>query len=112
MAKSERILDDVPELLVQDEQKKIHNFRRKDCIFAANFNPTQSFTDYGFAAPAGHWIDILSTDGVDFDGFGRLENDEHFTVPQKNPNGNGKYEDSLFLYLPSRCLIVLKKVTK
>ena len=112
MAKSERILDDVPELLVQDEQKKILIFRRKDCIFAANFNPTQSFTDYGFAAPAGHWIDILSTDGADFDGFGRLENDEHFTVPKKNPNGNGKYEDSLFLYLPSRCLIVLKKVTK
>ena len=109
MAKSEGILDEAPELLVQDEQKKILIFRRKNCIFAANFNPTESFVDYGFAAPQGKWVDILTTDEPEFDGFGRLSHDAHFTVPQKNANGNDRYDDTLYLYLPSRCAVVLEK---
>ena len=111
MARAESILDDAPELFVQDEQKKILIFKRKNCIFALNFNPTSSFADYGFAAPAGKYEVILNTDENEFDGFSRLKTGEvHFSMSSKSENGNGKYKDSLSLYLPSRTAIVLKKI--
>ncbi len=108
MAKSERIFESKPELLVQDEEKKILIFRRNNCIFAANFNPVASFADYGFSAPAGKWVDILTTDAPEFDGFGRTGGDEHLTIPLKNANGSDRYSDTLYLYLPSRCAVVLR----
>ena len=52
LGKSEGILEERPELLVQDEEKKILVFKRINCIFAFNFNPCLSFSDYGFSAPA------------------------------------------------------------
>lgn len=39
-----------PELLRADEEKKILIFRRKNLIFALNFNPVESFADYAFPA--------------------------------------------------------------
>jgi len=111
LARQESILDEVPELFVQDEEKKILIFKRKNCIFALNFNPTASFADYGFAAPAGKYEVVLNTDENEFDGFSRLKNGEvHFSVPVSSENGNGRYDESLYLYLPSRCAVVLKKI--
>ena len=111
LAQQEGILDEKPELFVQDEEKKILIFKRKSCIFALNFNPTASFADYGFAAPAGKYEGVMNTDENEFDGFSRLKTgEEHFSVPVKSENGNGKYEHSLSLYLPSRCAVVLKKI--
>lgn len=108
---SEGLLEAPPELLVQDEEKKIVIFKRINCIFALNFNPSSSFSDYGFAAPAGKYKAVLDSDQAEFDGFSRLKTGEtHLTVPQKSPNGNGKYDSTLFLYLPSRCAVVLEKV--
>lgn len=104
------VLETAPELLVQDEQKKILIFQRNNYIFALNFNPTSSFADYGFAAPAGKYEAVLNTDENEFDGFSRLKAGEvHFSVPEKCKNGNGKYDATLFLYLPSRCAVVLEK---
>ncbi len=111
LALQEDILDAKPELFVQDEEKKILIFQRKNCIFALNFNPVASFADYSFAAPAGKYEVILNSDENEFDGFSRLKTgDAHFSVPVKSENGNGKYDDSLSLYLPSRCAVVLKKM--
>ena len=111
LARQEAILDEAPELFVQDEEKKILIFKRNNCIFALNFNPTASFVDYGFAVPAGKYEALLNTDENEFDGFSRLKTGEvHFSVPVKSENGSGKYKDSLSLYLPSRTAVVLKKV--
>ena len=111
LVREESVLDEKPELFVQDEEKKILIFKRKDCIFALNFNPTASFADYGFAAPAGKYEAVLNTDENEFDGFSRLKTGEvHFSVPEKNENGNGKYDSSLSLYLPARTAVVLKKL--
>ena len=111
LAQQETVLDEAPELFVQDEEKKILIFKRKNCIFALNFNPTASFTDYGFAAPAGKYEVVLNTDENEFDGFSRIKTGEvHFSMPSKSENGNGKYEDSLSLYLPNRTAVVLKKI--
>ena len=111
LARQEAVLDERPELFVQDEEKKILIFKRKNCIFALNFNPTASFVDYGFSAPAGKYEVVLNSDESEFDGFSRVKTGEvHFSVPVKNENGNGKYSDSLSLYLPNRCAVVLKKL--
>ena len=111
MAHQEAILDEKPELFVQDEEKKILIFKRNNCIFALNFNPTESFADYGFAAPAGKYESVLNTDEDEFDGFSRLKTGEvHFSVSERSENGNGKYDETLFLYLPSRSAVVLKKI--
>ena len=109
-AKKERLLYGAPELLVQDEMKKILIFRRLNCIFAFNFNPFSSFTDYGFGAPEGLYSVALDTDRADFNGFSRVRNgEEHVAVPERSENGNGRYDHTLYLYLPSRCAVVLKK---
>ncbi len=111
LARQEAILDEKPELFVQDEEKKILIFKRKNCIFALNFNPVASFADYAFAAPAGKYEVILNSDENEFDGFSRLKTGEvHFSVSVQSENGNGKYDESLSLYLPSRCAVVLKKI--
>lgn len=111
LCRKDNLLSERPELLVQDEEKKILIFKRINYIFALNFNPSASFTDYCFAAPAGKYVSVLDTDEKKFDGFSRLNDGEtHFTVHSRSKNGNGRYEDSLSLYLPSRCALVLKKV--
>ncbi|MBR7004092.1 MAG: alpha amylase C-terminal domain-containing protein [Bacteroidales bacterium] len=86
-----------PELLRADEEKKILIFGRKNLIFALNFNPVESYVNYGFEAPAGKYVKVLDSDAAEFDGFSRMDNDgEHFTV-----------DGQLRLYLPSRCALVL-----
>ncbi len=100
LLRRERVLFERPELLVQDEEKKILIFRRKNCIFALNFSPSLSVSDYGFRAPDGEWTQVLDTDQVRFDGFGRLsEGERHVSV-----------DGQLYLYLPARCALVLKKI--
>lgn len=54
---------------------------RKDLIFVFNFNPKQSFTDYGFLVPAGTYEVILNTDNPDYGGNGLTDDTiKHFTI--------------------------------
>lgn len=109
--KSQRVLEERPVLLTADEEKKILIFIRNNCIFALNFNPTQSFLDYGFAAPEGEWQLALNSDDPRYNGFGRLSGVEsHIAKAEKSPNGNQDFDHSLYLYLPGRCALVFKKV--
>ena len=109
--KKEKLLSATPELLTADEEKKILIFRRENCIFALNFNPQGSFQDYGFAAPEGEYEMAFSSDDPRFGGFGRLEGPQrHVSVAERCPNGNQAYDHTLYLYLPCRCAIVLKKI--
>ena len=100
LIRKERSLFAKPELMVQDEQKKVLIFKRGNCIFAFNFNPSESFAGYGFKAPEGEWADVMDSDEAAFDGFSRIKTGEHhFTAGGQ-----------LYLYLPSRTAIVLKKL--
>ena len=111
LAAREGLLEAAPEALVIDHEKKVLIFKRRDCIFAANFNPTESFSDYGFAAPAGKYELALDTDEADYDGFSRIKKGEsHLALAQKCPNGPQEYDSTLFLYLPARTMQVLRKV--
>ena len=111
LIREENLLAERPVLLVADEQKKILVFLRKNCIFALNFSPTGSFTDYGFSAPAGNYVNVLDSDRKEFNGFGRLqEGEKHIAVRERCPNGNQAYDHTLKVYLPARTAIVLKQV--
>ncbi len=111
LVKEERILDERPELLVADEQKKILIFRRKNCIFALNFSPTGSFANYGFSCPEGEYENVLDSDEQIFGGFARLKKGEkHVAMPGKCPNGNQAYNHTMKVYLPARTAMVLKQV--
>lgn len=56
-------------------------YMRKDLIFVFNFNPKQSFTDYGFLVPAGTYEVILNTDNPDYGGNGLTDDTiKHFTI--------------------------------
>ena len=99
LLRGEKALFKAPELLRADEEKKVLIFLRKNCIFALNFNPSESYQNYGFPAPEGEWEMVMNSDEARFGGFSRLGASEiHATVGKE-----------LFLYLPSRCAIVLKK---
>ena len=105
-----RLLSEKPVLLTADEQKGILVFLRKNCIFALNFNPTSSFGDYGFSAPSGTYRLVFSTDDAAYNGQGRLSPAEkHFSLDGRCPNGNQEFDHTLYLYLPSRCAVVLEK---
>ena len=111
LIRDQRVLFDRPELLVQDEEKKILIFMRKNCIFALNFSATGSFADYGFAVPAGEYVHVLDSDEARFGGFSRLVvGEHHIAIPERCPNGNQAYDHTLRLYLPARCAVVLKKL--
>ncbi|MBQ9185783.1 MAG: alpha amylase C-terminal domain-containing protein [Bacteroidales bacterium] len=105
------LLADAPELLRADEQKNVLIFRRGDYIFAFNFNPAGSYSDYGFPAPGGTWELVLSSDDAAFDGFGRINpGEKHISIAEPAPDAHKGAQCTLKLYLPSRCCFVLRKV--
>lgn len=96
--REENLLDSKPELIVADEEKKVLIFRRKNFIFAFDFNPSESFFGYAFDAPAGEWKLELDSDEKRYDGFERLKEGELH-----------KSDGKLTAYLTSRCALVFHK---
>ena len=96
--REENLLDSKPELIVSDEEKKVLIFRRKNFIFAFDFNPSESFFGYAFDAPAGEWKLELDSDEKRYDGFERLKEGELH-----------KSDGKLTVYLTSRCALVFHK---
>ena len=97
------ILTEKPLQLYVDEAQKVLIFARGCFIFALNFHPEHSVSDFRFRAAAGEYRQVLDSDAPLFGGFGRNDGSvSHFTVREKDC-------DLLSLYLPSRTAIVLKR---
>lgn len=84
-------------------------YMRRDYIFVFNFNPTHSFTDYGFLVPNGGYEVVLNTDAVEYGGNGLADDTvRHFT------NFDSLYAKDkkgwLKLYIPARSAVVLRKI--
>ena len=83
-------------------------YQRKDLIFVFNFNPKQSFTDYGFLVTPGAYEVILNTDNVQFGGNGFSDDTvTHFTI--SDPLYKKEKKEWLKLYIPARTAMVLRK---
>lgn len=96
--RKENLLSYKPELIRADEEKKVLIFRRKNYIFALDFNPSESFTGYAVEAPEGDWELELDSDEKRYDGFSRLK------------EGEVHHSDTgITMYLPSRCALVFRR---
>ena len=96
--RKENLLAYKPELIRADEEKKVLIFRRKNYIFALDFNPSESFAGYAVEAPEGDWELELDSDEKRYDGFSRLK------------EGEVHHSDTgITMYLPSRCALVFRR---
>ena len=91
-----------------NDDDQILAYMRGDLLFVFNFNPTRSFTDYGFLVPTGSYDVVLNSDNKKFGGFGftddtmtHLTNYDQLYVDQ--------HKEWLKLYIPARSAVVLKK---
>ena len=92
-----------------NDSDQVLAFGRGDLVFVFNFNPTQSFSDYGFLVPKGSYKTVLDSDSIEYGGYGRVDDGmEHFTL--KDNLYKKQRKEWLKLYLPTRSAIVLKKV--
>ncbi|ESO85219.1 hypothetical protein LOTGIDRAFT_195979 [Lottia gigantea] len=88
---------------------KVIVFERADkLIFIFNFHPSQSFTDYKIGAEMpGKYRIVLDSDSEEYGGHRRLDpNTEYLTF---NEPWNGR-KNHLFVYIPSRVVLVLARV--
>lgn len=83
-------------------------YMRGDLIFVFNFNPTRSFTDYGFLVPTGSYDVVLNTDSKEFGGNG-LADDTISHLTNYDEAYVNERKEWLKLYIPARSAVVLKK---
>lgn len=83
-------------------------YMRDDLLFVFNFNPTRSFTDYGFLVPTGSYDVILNTDATEFGGNG-LADDSMSHLTMYDELYVNEHKEWLKLYIPARSAVVLKK---
>ena len=99
----------VPTKLVANEPDKVLAYVRGDLLFAFNFNPTKSFTDYGvLVPPASDWKHLFDTDEPRFGGQGRIQ--PGVTYAPALVSDRGELVQQIKLYLPARTAIVLKRI--
>ncbi len=81
-------------------------FERGKLLFVFNFNPTQSFTNYGIPVKAGKFKIVLNSDHTDFGGFNRV--DETLSY-YSEPIPLQRTIHQVKLYIPSRTVMVFKR---
>ena len=97
--------------LAANEPDKVLAFVRGDLLFAFNFNPTQSFTDYGILVPpASRWRHLLDTDEVRFGGQGRIQSGAVYEPVLVHDSNHNELVQQVRLYLPARTATVLKRI--
>ncbi|MCF8378581.1 MAG: alpha amylase C-terminal domain-containing protein [Bacteroidales bacterium] len=82
-------------------------FRRGKLLFVFNFNPNQSFTDYGISVIPGKYKCLLSSDNSSFGGQDRIDES---IIHRSFPERKFTPDQMLKLYLPSRSAIVLERI--
>ena len=95
------------DFVFENKPDNVLAFHRGLFLFVFNFNPTQSFTDYGMPLGKGKYKVVLSTDSGNFGGHDRVDTDiSYYTLSGSDLTG----QQYLKLYLPARTALVLKKV--
>ncbi len=82
-------------------------YERGMLLFVFNFNPSHSFTDYGFQVTPGKYTIVLDTDDKAFGGVGNVD---HTVIYYAQRMGGVSGSNWLKLYLPARTALVLKRV--
>lgn len=77
-------------------------FRRGNLVFIFNFNPTNSYVDYGIPLPEGSYTLVFNTDDWEHGGQGRVQPNQTFFTLE-----SAFHTSEVRLYLPTRTAIVL-----
>lgn len=93
-----------PFVIIQNNSDQVLIFQRGFYVFAFNFHPNQSYCSYGFEIDPGKYKILLQSDDAQYGGFNNLTTGEEHLTQKKN------HKHQLFLYLPSRCMMILKKI--
>lgn len=95
------------DLVLENTPDKVLAFHRGLFLFIFNFNPTQSFTDYGIPLGAGKYKVVLNTDSGHFGGNDLVDEEiSYYTLPSAGITS----QHYLKMYLPARTALVLKKI--
>ncbi|NCB07716.1 MAG: 1,4-alpha-glucan-branching enzyme [Bacteroidia bacterium] len=95
------------DLVLENKPDKVLAYHRGLFLCVFNFNPTQSFPDYGIPLGPGKYKIVLNTDSGRFGGYDRVDEDiSYYTLP----SGRLASQHFLKLYLPARTAMVLKKI--
>jgi len=108
LSKKFKLLDTPgPNLLYEHSDHKVIIFERAGLVFAFNFHPHQSYSDYRLEAPPGTYQMILDSDSPEYGGHHRL------IAGQEHKTSFDIVADRQFhllcLYLPSRTALVLHR---
>jgi 1,4-alpha-glucan branching enzyme len=107
LIKENKIYDAYPKKIWINDDDKILAFERNGLFFFFNFNPHNSYTDYGIEVLPGKYELLLNSDSSKFAGHSRIdENIPYFTSTQKVGNN---IRSIIKLYLPTRTVLVLKR---
>jgi 1,4-alpha-glucan branching enzyme len=77
---------------------------RGKVLFVFNFNPLESFSDYGICVAAGSYRLLLDSDEACFGGYARLKPAQKYVT---QPLDDEDDRHMLKLYLPNRTALVL-----
>jgi 1,4-alpha-glucan branching enzyme len=92
---------------LENEGDQVLAFERSMLLFIFNFNPSQSFTDYGIQVGPGKYRLVLDTDDRKFGGFGNVD---HSLIYYPQRMGGVSGSNWLKLYLPARTALVFKRI--
>jgi len=101
-------LIDIPEVnwVYDHKENQILSYTRGNFLFVFNFNPTQSFVDYGIPLVASKYKIVLNTDEECFGGQNRIDDQ---LIYYTHPSGGLTSQHYLLLYLPARTALVLER---
>ena len=110
LAKRFQLLDHSgPNLLYEHSDNMVTVFERAGLLFAFNFHPHRSYSDYRFEAPSGKYKMVLDSDAPEYGGHGRLvAGREHLTSFDIVAN---RQSHLLSLYLPTRTALILQRLS-
>lgn len=101
-------LIDVPEVyrVYDHRENKLLAYSRGNYLFVFNFNPNQSFVDYGIPVEKSSFKIVLNTDEDRFGGQNRIDKQMTYLTVSSEKEQDWNY---LNLYLPARTALVLEK---
>jgi 1,4-alpha-glucan branching enzyme len=105
----ERNLLNIPEIwkIWENKGDQVLVFSRGNLLFAFNFSPYTSYTDYGIAFQPSKFRVILNTDSGNYGGQDRIdERMTYYTIPSSGIDS----QHFLRLYLPARTALVFEKL--
>lgn len=105
-----RFLDSLNiETATDNDADKVISFMRGDLLFAFNFHPERSWSDYGIRAK-GRFEIVLDTDDGRFGGFNRVDRNIIYAAERPGDNYPVNAPYYVKIYLPARTALVFKRI--